>query len=236
MKKSFLAVCIATAFAFLAAFTFCVSALNSPVPTFAADDSLVIVLDAGHGGIDGGVSGRTTGVKESDLNLAITLCLKDLLTDCGFSVTLTRKTEDGLYGTTAKGFKRRDMEKRKEIVEKADPAFVVSIHQNFYPSQSTRGAQVFYLKSSEEGRAFAEHIQNSLNVTYQTVGVKARKETAANYYMLERTENPSVIVECGFLSNAEDEKLLQTTSWQKKISEAILSGVLSYLDSLQVSA
>ncbi len=236
MKKSFLAVCIATAFAFLAAFTLCVSALNSPVPTFAADDSLVIVLDAGHGGIDGGVSGRTTGVKESDLNLAITLCLKDLLTDCGFSVTLTRKTEDGLYGTTAKGFKRRDMEKRKEIVEKADPAFVVSIHQNFYPSQSTRGAQVFYLKSSEEGKTLAESIQRSLNETYQKVGVKARKETAANYYMLECTENPSVIVECGFLSNAEDEKLLQTSSWQKKISEAILSGILSYLDGLQVSA
>ena len=93
--------------AFSAAVGLCVSVLNAPRAVAAMNDALRIVLDAGHGGVDGGVVGRDTGVKESDLNLAITYKLKTALEDMGFEVFLTRKTEAGLYGTTAKGFKKR---------------------------------------------------------------------------------------------------------------------------------
>ena len=103
---------------FVTAVGACVGALQGSRAVSAFDEGgMRIVLDAGHGGIDGGVVGRTTGAKESNINLAITHSLKDVLEDMGFEVTLTRKTEGGLYGAPTKGFKRRDMERRKEIIE-----------------------------------------------------------------------------------------------------------------------
>ena len=134
MKKGMAAFCIWVAGMIAGAFSLCFYALTEPVS--AVWESLKIVLDAGHGGVDGGVSGSKTGVKESDLNLAFTHSIKDVLEDMGFAVTLTRKTEAGLYGTPTKGFKKRDMQKRKEIIEETEPILVLSIHQNFYPSQS----------------------------------------------------------------------------------------------------
>ncbi len=187
-----------------------------------------IVIDAGHGGIDGGVSGRSTGVKESDLNLAISMELKPLLEDMGFEVTLTRRTEAGLYDTTAKGFKKRDMQKRKEIIQKADPALLLSVHQNFYPSTTTRGGQLFYAPKSEGSEELATNLQNALNDLYETEGVKPRKKMAAEYFMLTCHPCPSVIVECGFLSNERDEGLLQKPAFQRRLAEAICGGVASF--------
>ena len=234
MKRSLFAVGVAVVVMFLTAFSLCVGALRSSLPVFAAEDRYCIVIDAGHGGIDGGVSGRKTGVKERDLNLSISFCLKEILTDAGFSVVMTRKTEAGLYDTTLRGFKKRDMQKRKQIIEAAKPTAVISIHQNFYPSSLTRGAQAFYLAASPKSKLLGERIQQYLNSVYASVGVKSRSATAGNYYMLECTEYPSVIVECGFLSNAEDERLLNTEGWQKRLAEGIAAGVLAYLEELSV--
>lgn len=191
--------------------------------------SMRIVLDAGHGGVDGGVVGKTTGVKESDLNLSITLCLADVLTDMGFEVTLTRKTDAGLYGAATKGFKRRDMERRREIIREANPDLVVSIHQNLYPSGNARGAQVFYKKSDENGARFAEVTQEKLNALYVTQGARPRNAASAEYFMLDCIDAPSILVECGFLSNAKDEALLVNEVWQRRIAESIASGVAAYL-------
>ena len=162
MKKGFFAIATFLLAGIVTAVTLCAQALSAP-QTVGADRKFSIVLDAGHGGIDGGVSGKKTGIKESDLNLSITHVLNETLLDMGFEVTLTRKTEGGLYGTPTKGFKRRDMQKRKEIIEGAKPALVISIHQNFYPSSSTRGAQVFYNPQSDEGKTLALCLQDSLN-------------------------------------------------------------------------
>jgi N-acetylmuramoyl-L-alanine amidase len=235
MKKSWLFGIVFTLCLFVTACSLCVGALRSPVPVFAVKDGVSIVLDAGHGGVDGGVSGKNTGVKESDLNLSITLKLKEVLEDAGFDVTLTRKTEAGLYGAATKGFKKRDMQKRKEIIEKTSPAFVVSVHQNFYPSGTTRGGQVFYLKGDEKGKAFATAIQDSVNALYQTQNARKRVEMAAEYFLLKCAPCPSVIVECGFLSNAEDERLLCDGAWQKKMASAIFSGLLAYLKTLETA-
>lgn len=230
MKKRVLSLSLAVAVCFITAVTMCFYALSGAqaVATFA-EGGMRIVLDAGHGGIDGGVTGRSTGVKESDLNLAITLCLKDKLESMGFEVTLTRKTEAGLYGTATKGFKRRDMERRKEIIEETKPILTLSIHQNYYPSQKTRGAQVFYNKENVRSVFLAQALQSQLNDLYAKEGVKARKEMSGEYFMLACAPYPSVIVECGFLSSPADEKLLCSKVWQQKFSDAVAAGVMLYL-------
>ncbi len=221
---------MAVAVLFVSAVGVCVRALFLPQAVFAGGSvPIKIVLDAGHGGMDGGVTGITTGTKESDLNLAITLRLKETLDDMGFETTLTRKTEAGLYDTATDGFKRQDMQRRKQIVQNTDPALVVSVHQNRYPAASVRGAQVFFKRGDVEGEKLASSVQQKLNALYQTENVKSRKHTPSEYFMLSCTENPSVIVECGFLSSPADEKLLLSQTWQKRLAESIAAGLVAYL-------
>lgn len=237
MKKTFIAMTTAVAVAFLSAVGLCVRALSAPQSVGAfSERELKIVLDAGHGGVDGGVVGRKTGLKESEVNLAVTYRLKEALEDMGFSVTLTRKTDAGLYGAATKGFKKQDMLKRKEIIEETDPALVISIHQNFYPSKSTRGGQVFYRKADEGSRRLATCVQGKLNALYAGQGAKSRKEMEGEFFMLQCAPCPSVIVECGFLSNVEDEKLLSTEGWRTQLSEAVAGGVLSYFGEIGAQA
>lgn len=211
--------------AFVAACAVCVQALS--VPVFAVTRPMCIVLDAGHGGIDGGVVGRATGVKESELNLAVTMKLKSILDEAGFDVVLTRKTDAGLYGAATRGFKKRDMQKRKEIIEGAKPVAMISIHQNFYPTRTTRGGQVFYRSGSESGQKLAEGIQRQLNLLYAGQGVGERTVATGDYYMLKCTDYTSVIAECGFLSG-EDEKLLVTEEFQTSIAKSIFAGIADY--------
>lgn len=230
MKKSVFAAVVAVAVGFITAVVLCVQTLYAPQPVFSqAQAGMTVVVDAGHGGIDGGVTGKKTGKKESDLNLAIAFCLKTALEDKGFSVVLTRKTEAGLYDTTAKGFKKRDMQRRREIIEEIKPDFVLSLHQNFYPSRSSRGAQVFYKKGSANGERFATLAQEKLNGLYAGQGVKARKATAGEFFMLDCSTAPSLLIECGFLSNPADEALLVSSAWQRKLAETVASSVLAYL-------
>ena len=186
----------------------------------------VIVIDAGHGGIDAGVRGVSTSTKESDINLAISRQLKSYFISAGFKVVMTRTNNGGLYGSSTSGFKKRDMQKRKEIIEECNADMVISVHQNFCPIPSRRGGTVFFDKSSEVGRELAACIQNSLNNMEECVS----KNTAltGDYFMLKCTKSPSVIVECGFLSNGEDDKLLNSEEYQKKIAYAIFKGAVSF--------
>lgn len=232
MKRIFFAICISVAVIFTAAVGLCVSVLTAPRTVAATDDGLCIVIDAGHGGIDGGVVGKTTGVKESDINLDLAYELKVALEDMGFRVVLTRKTEAGLYGTPTKGFKKRDMQKRKEIVEETDPSMVISLHQNFYPTRNTRGAQVFYVKKNAAGERLAWLLQRGLNTLYAKEGARARNAASGEFFMLQCSDCPSVLVECGFLSNREDERLLTSESWKKALASTIAEGVMSYFSDL----
>ncbi len=186
----------------------------------------VVVIDAGHGGVDAGVIGVNSSMKESDINLAIARYLKKYFSDAGFKAVLTRDTNGGLYGLPTKGFKMRDMKKRKEIIEKNDPDMVISIHQNFCPIPSRRGGTVFFEKTSESGIALAKTIQAELNNMEDCA--EENEALYGDYYMLKCTQSPSVIVECGFLSNAEDEKLLISADYQKKIAYAIFKGAVGY--------
>jgi N-acetylmuramoyl-L-alanine amidase len=142
---------------------------------------------------------------------------------------MTRKTEGGLYDVATKGFKKRDMQKRKEIASEARPDFLISIHQNSYPVSRYRGAQVFYNAEDERGENLATLTQNALNDLYTQEGAKARKHAKGDFFMLKCCNCPSLLIECGFLSNAEDEALLQTTIWQRKLAERIAAGLIAYL-------
>lgn len=185
----------------------------------------VVVIDAGHGGVDAGVSGPG-GVKESDINLAIAKQLKGYFSEAGFKTVLTRSTNGGLYGLPTNGFKMRDMQKRKKIIEDSGADMVISVHQNSCPLKSRRGGQTFYDQNSPNGKILAESIQRSLNEMEECV--KESSALPGDYFILKCTESPSVIVECGFLTNAEDEKLLSSAAYQKKIAYAVFKGAVAY--------
>ncbi len=208
------------------AFTFCICffALSR---TASETSRLIVVIDAGHGGIDGGVVGVETGTKESDINLSLSRILQDAFEEAGFYVIQTRPTEAGLYGMATSGYKKRDMMRRAEVIRESVPALVISVHQNFFSLRSRRGAQVFFRESSERSRLLACDIQASLNEMPECV--KKTDALKGDYFVLNCSDYPSVIVECGFLSNPEDEALLVTEDYQKKIAAAILKGSVAFL-------
>lgn len=192
----------------------------------ASPGIFTVVLDAGHGGIDGGVVGRTTGVKESDINLAVVRALEEDFRNAGFRVVLTRTDAGGLYGLPGRGFKQRDMQARRDVILSAAPSVMISVHQNSFPSApSRRGGQAFYRMGSASGRDLAQSIQLRLN----GLSLEEHAALTGDYYMLTCTNYTSVIVECGFLSNAEDEALLTDGGYQKKLAYAIFTGTLAFL-------
>lgn len=182
-----------------------------------------IVLDAGHGGWDPGKTG-TAGANEKDLNLAVVERLADYLEQGGAKVILTRSSDDALGSG-----KRADMAERKKIANESGADILVSIHQNAFPSAKAKGAQVFYHKSSENGKLLAEAVQESLRSRVDGSNQRLAKENS-DYYILRTTEIPAVIVECGFLSNREEEKLLNDTDYQEKLAWAIYCGILDYFE------
>ena len=194
------------------------------VVSVRADNGITIVLDAGHGGADGGVLGSTTGTKESDVNLSITKYLKKYLEGEGYNVVLTR-SDGGAVGKGVKYNKKEDMRARREIVESAAPSLVISIHCNAYPVASVNGAQVFYAPGSETGKQNAERMQSVLKATLDT----ERKAMSGDYFILQCSATPSLLIECGFLSNPEDEKLLLDTAYREKIAYTIFTGINNIL-------
>ncbi len=204
----------------------CSFALSAASAAAVPANAPCIVLDAGHGGVDPGVVGRTTGEKESDVNLKIVQKLQKLFSDAGFRVVLTRKNAGGLYGLPTKGYKRRDMEERRRIIREAEPDFVLSVHQNTFPADtSRRGGQVFFREGSAAGEALAVSIQARLNA----LGGRSVSALKGDFFLLGCADCPSALVECGFLSNAEEERLLLTDEYQGKIARAVFEGVLSFL-------
>lgn len=179
-----------------------------------------IVVDAGHGGIDGGVVG-SAGVKESDINLKLAKILREELTSQNFKVVMTREDENALSNV-----KRIDMQKRKEIILAASPIAVISLHVNRFSDSSRRGVQVFYddtLRGKDFAVAMQEHLNESVNAVYS--GRDDYEAIAGDLYITKCAPVPSIIVECGFISNREDEKLLLDdkfcTYLCQKISEVV---------------
>ncbi|MBR6736818.1 MAG: N-acetylmuramoyl-L-alanine amidase [Clostridia bacterium] len=188
---------------------------------------ITVVIDAGHGGIDVGASGVLTSVRESDLNLIISKKLQEKFAVSGIKTVMTRTDDNGLYGTTDPGFKMRDLKKRVEIINGCNASVFISIHLNTYTSPKRRGAQTFYNGNSESAKKLATFIQNGLNVAYKMPRMCSALK--GDYYLLNESKCPSVIVECGFLSSPEDERLLLTEEYREGVANAIFEGTLKYL-------
>lgn len=208
-------------------FVFCFGALHRLNVKDADANSITVVIDAGHGGIDNGVVGVKTGIKESELNLSITKKLQNILLDAGINVVLTRNSNAGLYGVATKNLKKKDMEKRKNIINSANPTLVISVHMNKYSMSSRRGAQVFYKDGDEKSKAFAESVQRQLNEL--SGSERDFSALTGDYYILKCSSVPSIIAECGFLSNENDEALLITEEYQKEVAYTIFKGIIEYL-------
>ena len=142
---------------------------------------------------------------------------------------MTRTTGEGLYQPGTKNMKVEDMQKRCEIITKDMPLFTVSIHQNSYPEEYVKGAQVFYYGQSKEGEELAKKIQSSLVAHLDPENHRVEKANES-YYLLKKTPTPTVIVECGFLSNSEEADLLNTNEYQDKVAWAIMMGIIEYLN------
>ena len=196
-------------------------------------DYPVLVLDAGHGGFDPGKVG-VNGALEKDINLSIVKKLQKLLEDEGFLVYLTREKDSLLGPVTSTTKKKDDMIARIEMIKELQPFFTISIHQNSFTDSSTNGPQVFYYKDSEESATMAQVIQDMLN-TQLKPEKKRSPQANTNYYLLTRTPTPTVIVECGFLSNPTEADLLIQEEYQSRVANSIFLGIISYYEAITLN-
>ena len=188
--------------------------------------NITIAIDAGHGGADGGTVGTSTGIVESELNLIYAKKLTKYLESFGINVVNTRTDNNGLYTTFGENYKLEDMQKRTEIINNSGAQILISIHMNKFSSSGENGAQVFFEQNDEDSQKLANSIRDILVANFDN----ARKLTlAGDYYILNNTEPIGVIVECGFLSNPTEEKLLQQEEYQNKMCYSIYSGIINFL-------
>ena len=188
-----------------------------------------IVIDPGHGGNDPGKVAINSAL-EKDVNLAIALKLKKYLEQEDMEVVMTRQEDKGLYEETDSNKKVHDMKNRLAIMEGAKPALVVSVHQNSYPEESVSGVQVFYYRDSTEGKRAALLMQEQMIATLQPAKEREAKENST-YYILKKTTVPTIIVECGFLSNREEADRLTSEDYQERVALAIHLGIMRYINS-----
>ena len=191
---------------------------REPLPTPPA---YYVILDAGHGGFDAGASGTETGVRESDLNLQVALLVQAALEEAGVRVLMTR-TEPGALGET----KREDMARRGQLLQSEGADAAVSIHMNKFSDRRVRGPMAYYQAGAAAGQALAQCVIDSLT---EALGLKPRLANPGNNFVTRVPACPAVLVECGFLSNADEERLLQEEVYQKAIAAAIARGVMAFL-------
>lgn len=187
----------------------------------------VVVLDAGHGGVDPGKIGANNAL-EKEINLSIVRKLKVYLEANDVTVYLTRETDDGLYSESDGNKKRADMDRRCELIESIGPEIVVSIHQNSYNNSTVCGPQVFYYKTSEKGKELAQILQSRLNGMPECLKQRAIKANS-DYYLLLNVSCPIVIAETGFLSNWEEAQMLVTEEYQDRLAWELCMGIVEYL-------
>lgn len=190
-----------------------------------------VVIDAGHGGDDPGKVG-VNGALEKDINLSIAKRVKARLEKEGVKVFLTRDSDKSLHDAGSDNKKISDMRSRCALIDEVNPVFTVSIHQNSYTEEYVRGSQCFYFAQSMEGKEIAEILEKSLR---EHLHPENKREAKANdsYYLLKKTAVPTVIVECGFLSNRKEAELLKSEAYQDKVADAVTEGILQSLEHLQ---
>lgn len=206
------------------------------LPTSAdVSEKPVIVLDAGHGGLDSGAVGKN-GVLEKDVNLDVVLDLRDMLEMSGFEVVLTRDADISIYDAGVEGIRNQklsDMDNRLEIIQKYPDSIFLCIHQNNYTDPQYFGAQMFYNNNNPDNRTLAQIMQRRF-ADLQPGNDREIKLSGNELFLLKSNPNPSLMIECGFLSNPEEEQKLSTKEYRQKVAFTIYGGVMEYLDEIRV--
>lgn len=193
----------------------------------------VIVIDPGHGGIDPGAIGKT-GVYEKEINLNIALNLQALLEQSGCVTQLTRAIDESIHDqdkNSIRAKKNSDLKNRKKIIDSSQADAYISIHLNSFPQERYKGVQSFYPRDNDESKRLAENIQNELKATLQITDNRDALPIK-EVYLMQNTNIPSVIVECGFLSNSEEEKNLTDEAYRRKVAWGIYLGIMKYFESM----
>ena len=202
-----------------------VTALSEAMSVWSPGDALTVVLDPGHGGEDGGAVSANV-VRESDLNLSISLRTRDLLRFLGLPVVMTRETDVSIHSPEAGTISEKkisDLKNRVRIVSEIPNAVLVSVHQNMFAESKYFGTQVFYADTDGSQR-MAEELQALFASALEPANHRQAK-LCENVYLLSKINCPGVLVECGFLSNPREEALLQTEAYQKKLAAVIAAGL-----------
>lgn len=186
----------------------------------------IILIDAGHGGIDSGAN--RPGILEKDINLAVAIQLKEILNQQGAKVILTREADTELSGQCdnerVHGRYRRDLAARIEMVQESDADLFISLHANANPNPNRYGAEAFYFHQSESSKALASAIQTELLL----ITAAASKSAPGNYYVLRCNKVPATLIELGYITNPAERQLLEAPDHQHKIAEAIAKGIARY--------
>ncbi|MBR2020736.1 MAG: N-acetylmuramoyl-L-alanine amidase [Clostridia bacterium] len=216
-------------------FSFFAQAFEIPKQTSqstSAPRPITVVIDAGHGGEDGGAV-SASGIYEKDLNLAIAKQLCDLLTANGVTVVMTRTTDTLLYDRNVDYHGRKkalDLAARRRIAEETENAIFVSIHMNAYPLPQYSGLQVWYSKHHPESHTLADTLQSNAQRVLQPQNNRKTKAAGSNIYLLHHLTCPAILVECGFLSNAAEAEQLNTPEYQKELAFVIALAILEARD------
>ncbi len=193
-----------------------------------------IVIDAGHGGEDGGCV-SDSGVLEKDVNLEVARKISEILKTSGYNVVLTRDEDKmlyDLYGDDYEGKKKTyDLKNRLKLAMENDAGMLVSIHMNKFPKSQYKGLQVYYSKNAAESRELAQSIQSYCCQYLQKDNKREIKAAGSNIYLLSRAEMPAVLVECGFLSNPEEAEQLCDDGYRQELGFIISAAIMSSLES-----
>lgn len=221
---------LSVAVIFFATYSF--HAITAVAPVLETENSLpTIILDAGHGGFDGGAVG-VDGVVEKDINLSIALKLHDMLKVNGFDVVLTRDTDKALNDSTAPTTRKKkssDIHNRFEMAKSYENALLISIHQNKFTQSKYFGAQIFYGPKNPQSKMFAEIMQRRMIDMLQPENKRVYKACGDSVYLIYNAPMPALLVECGFISNPEDAHKLVTGEYQSRIAFTILAATAEYL-------
>lgn len=193
----------------------------------------IIVVDAGHGGVDGGAVGAD-GTLEKDINLAIALQLRDLLHACGLQVKLTREADISIHNEDAVTIRQKkvsDIQNRTALVNETPHAILLSIHQNKYGATQYAGTQVFYSTNCPQSQVLAAQIQQTVCEKLQPTNTRKIKPAKTDIYLLYHAQPTAVMVECGFLSNVAEREKLKDAAYQKQLAFAIAAGLCQFLSS-----
>ncbi len=191
-----------------------------------------VIVDPGHGGEDGGAVGASNSV-EKEINLSISLMLRDMLRISGFEVVMTRETDISIHDPSAKTISQKktsDLRNRLALMKQHPDALILSIHQNKFTQEKYSGAQVFYgTQLPEASKRLAQTIQDNIKTQLQPENYREIKESYDSLYLLCNAPAPIVLVECGFLSNRREEALLCDPDYQKQMAFLVYISVLEYL-------